>query len=149
MSENAFGGPTTEERVAKVRDEFARVAFARLLGIELGEVGHGAATVHLPVRDELKQNLGVVHGGVIAALLDTAAALAIITLLEPGEASTTIDLTVQYLRPITEGFVSAHGRVRRAGRRVISVTIDLVDASGSLVATALTTYLRFEDRRER
>ena len=94
------------------------------------------------MRDELKQNRGVVHGGATASLIDTASAFAILSVLEPDETTTTIDLTIHYLRPLTKGRVTAKAVVRRAGRRVVTVSVDVTDEDENLAATALTTYLR-------
>ena len=133
----------TDDERRRIREAFENVPFARLLGLELGEVdGRGEATLHLAVRDDLRQNRGVVHGGVTASLIDTAAAFAILTLLEPGQSTTTIDLTIHYLRPLLNGQATARARVLRAGRRLIVVNIEVVDEVGNLVATALTSYLR-------
>ena len=118
------------------------VPYAKLLGIELEEIARGTATLGFEIRDELKQNNGVVHGGAIASLIDTATAFAIMSLLPPGERATTVDHTVNYLRPVTSGRVRAAARVARAGRRIIVATADLFDDGGKLAATALTTYIR-------
>lgn len=134
--------PFTETEVERIRKAFADVPFARLLGIKLGECDRGSATLHLDVRNDLKQNLGVVHGGVIASLLDTAAAFAIITLLSAQEQATTVSLTVNYLRPLTEGKATAVGRVLRAGRRLLTVSAEVLDDRGNIAATALTTYIK-------
>jgi uncharacterized protein (TIGR00369 family) len=133
----------TDDERRRIREAFENVPFAHLIGIELGELEQrGEATLHLAVRDDLRQNRGVVHGGVTASLIDTAAAFAILTLLEPGQSTTTIDLTIHYLRPLLRGQGSAHARVLRAGRRLIVVTVEVLDEEGNLVATALTSYLR-------
>ena len=133
----------TDDERRRIREAFENVPFAHLIGIELGELEQrGEATLRLAVRDDLRQNRGVVHGGVTASLIDTAAAFAILTLLEPGQSTTTIDLTIHYLRPLLRGQGSAHARVLRAGRRLIVVTVEVLDEEGSLVATALTSYLR-------
>jgi uncharacterized protein (TIGR00369 family) len=127
----------------RIREAFEKVPFAHLIGIELGEVDvRGEATLHLDVRDPLRQNRGVVHGGVTASLIDTAAAFAILTLLEPDQSTTTIDLTIHYLRPLLNGRATASARVLRAGRRLIVVSAEVLDGEGNLVATALTSYLR-------
>ena len=130
-----------EER-DRILEAFERVPYARLLGIEVGAIERGAATLHLAVRDELKQNHGVMHGGATASLIDTASAFAILTLLEPSQSTTTIDLTIHYLRPLTGGRATARATVRRAGRRVLTVSVDVFDNDQTLVATALTSYLR-------
>ncbi len=138
MTEDAL----TPDELRRVHEAFERVPFARLMGIEVGEIKRGEASLHLSVRDELRQNLGVVHGGATASLIDTASAFAILTLLEPGEKTTTIDLTIHFLRPLTEGRATALATVRRAGRRVLTVSVDVLDEAQKLVATAVTSYLR-------
>ena len=136
------GEDLSPEELSRVHAAFARVPYAQLIGIEVGEIRRGAAKLHLTVRDELRQNRGVVHGGATASLIDTASAFAILSLLEPEETTTTIDLTIHYLRPLNSGRATAHAIVRRAGRRVLTVSVDVTDDSQTLVATALTSYLR-------
>ena len=119
-----------------------KVPFAKLLGIQLDSVEPGHAVLSMEIRHELKQNHGVAHGGAIAALIDSAMALAIMPLLEENERTTTVDLTIHYLRPLTEGTARASARVVRAGKRVITVSAELVDENEKLAATALSTYLR-------
>src|SRR2546426_12827701 len=135
-------GRLTEAEMIRIRETLSRVPFARLLGIELEEAEPGSATLRLNVRDELRQIHGVVHGGAIASLIDTATAFAIVTLLEDKEKFSTVDLMVNYLRPLEEGTVTAKARVLRAGRRLITVSADVFDDGGNLAATALSTYLR-------
>ena len=118
------------------------VPFAKLLGIEVETVEPGHAVLTMPIRNELKQNHGVAHGGSIAAVIDSAMALAIMPMLAENERTTTVDLTIHYLRPLTEGTARASARVVRAGKRVITVSAELVDDKGKLAATAISTYLR-------
>ena len=118
------------------------VPFAKLLGIEIESVEPGHAVLSMKIRDELKQNHGVAHGGAIAALIDSAMAIAIMPLLAENERTTTVDLTIHYLRPLTEGTARASARVVRAGKRVITVSAELFDDQEKLAATALSTYLR-------
>ena len=132
----------TEAERSRLREAFARVPFICFLGFKLGELNRGAATLELDLRPELTQTEGLMHGGAIASLLDTAAAFAVITLLEPGQKTSTVDLTIHYLRPITSGQITAHARVLRAGKRLVTVAIDVTDQSGTLISTALTTYAK-------
>jgi acyl-CoA thioesterase len=136
----------TEAQRRRVETAMERVPFARLLGLELQSFEYGHAVVTMKVRDELKQYHGVVHGGAIASLIDSTTAFAIITLLKEDERTTTIDLTVSYLRPLTDGVAKASARVLRAGGRIIAVSAEVFDESGSIVATALSTYLRLAAR---
>ncbi|HEX9424113.1 MAG TPA: PaaI family thioesterase [Pyrinomonadaceae bacterium] len=132
----------TAAQLRRIQKAVTTVPFARLLGIELDEVGKGTATLGLSIRRELTQNHGVVHGGAIASLIDTATAFAIISMLSPVEKVTTVDLTISYLRPLTTGRMAARAKVVRSGQRLFVVSADLFDQDGNLAATALSTYIK-------
>ncbi len=132
----------TETQRKRIEDALSTVPFAKLLGIKLDAVEAGEATLSLRIREEFKQNAGVVHGGVIASLIDSATAFAILPLLNPDERTTTVDLTISYLRPLVAGVVVARAKVLRAGRRMIATSAELFDDDGKLAATALSTYIR-------
>lgn len=136
------GKKITAAQLRRIQQAVGTVPFARLLGIELDEVGSGTATLGLKVRPELKQNHGVVHGGAVASLIDTATAFAILSLLEPEEKVTTVDLTISYLRPITDGRITAVAKVLRAGRRLLVVSAEVFGKDKKLTTTALSTYIR-------
>ena len=127
--------------LARLREALGRVPFAGLLGIELAGAWRGAAALSVEVREELKRQGGLMHGGALASLMDTASAFAVLTLLGLGEQTVTIDLQVHFLRPIFSGRVEARARVLRKGRRVATLSIDVADQSGKLMATGTTTYL--------
>ena len=132
----------TAAQKRRIQKAVKSVPYAKLLGFELDEVSPGAATLGLKIRKDLMQNHGVVHGGAIASLIDTATAFAIIPLLNPEERVTTVDLTISYLRPITKGRVTALARVVRAGRRLFVVSAEVKSEDGKLAATALSTYIK-------
>ena len=133
--------PLAPDERARIEAAVESITFLRLLGISLGGLGRGRATFHLEARPELLQNKGLLHGGALASLLDTAAAFAVVTLLEPAQTTATADLTIPYVRPIRHGKVTAEARVLRAGRRLASLAVEVTDAEGRLAATALTTYV--------
>jgi len=118
------------------------VPFAKLLGIEVDSAEPGHAVLSMKLRDDLMRNNGIAHGGAIATLIDSAMAIAIMAQLAENERTVTVDLTIHYLRPISEGTARASARVVRAGRRVITVSAELFDDAGKLAATAISTYLR-------
>jgi len=126
----------------RIEEATKNVPFADLLGLKLDSVEPGSATMSLPVREELKQNNRVMHGGAIASLIDSAAAYAVIPLLNQNETATTIDLTVSYVRPLRIGVATASAKVLRAGGRIIVISAEVLDNDGNLAATGLTTYLR-------
>ena len=132
----------TEADKHRIESAFAGVPFIRFMGIELLGLEHGRAILRIGARDELKRNGDVIHGGVTASLIDTAAAFAIMTLLAPGESTTTVDLTVHYLRPLVTGQATAHARIVRDGRRIVIAAVDVFDDAETLVATSLATYVR-------
>jgi uncharacterized protein (TIGR00369 family) len=136
------GEKITAAQLGRIKKAIDTVPFARLLGIELDNISRGTATLGLRIRKQWLQNHGVVHGGVIASLIDTATAFAIISLLAPSERVTTVDLTVSYLRPLTEGRLTAVARVLRSGRRLFVVSADVFDKDGKLATTALSTYIK-------
>lgn len=134
---------SSETRREKAKTGLEGVPFARLLGIELVDISHGEAILKLEMRGELRQPHGVLHGGATASLIDTAMAFAVITCLADDEKATTIDLTVHYLRPISEGEIRCTARVVRAGRRILTVSAECVNHAGKITATALSTYTKF------
>lgn len=125
-----------------LRDRLDQVPFARLLGIELVAAGQGTATLELSITDDLRQIHGVMHGGATASLIDTATAFAIVPMMGPDEKFSTVDLMVNYLRPLKQGRAIARARVLRFGKRLITVAADVLDEGGALSATALSTYAK-------
>lgn len=123
------------------RQILAKNPFSVLLNIELVELEHGAATCRIQSEEKHQRFGGFLHGGVTASLIDTAAAFAVATLLEQGENSVTVDLTIHYLRPIYAQ-ATATARVLRAGKRLLTVSVETFDEHHQLAATALTTYSR-------
>ena len=116
--------------------------FARLIGMRLEGLELDRATISVAMRDDLRQPSGVLHGGVTATLIDTAMAFAVRTRLEPTAATATIDLTVHYLRPLVEGKAICIARVVRAGKRIFTVSADVENEEGKLIATGLSTYTK-------
>lgn len=112
-----------EEKDKELVFEVAKKApYLRHLGIELVEIEIGKAIMRMPMREELRQPYGVLHGGATASLIDSATAFAIIGSIARDEKATTVDLTVHYLRPVTEGVCTCTATVVRAGKRLITVS---------------------------
>jgi uncharacterized protein (TIGR00369 family) len=135
-------GVLPAERIERIARAMETVPYAQLLGIQLENLAPGEATLVLAVGPDLLQNHGVVHGGATASLIDSATAFAILTLLEPEERVTTVDLTICYLRSAREGQMKATARVLRQGRRLLTVSAEVTDTGGTLLATALSTYIK-------
>lgn len=116
--------------------------YLKLLGIELVEISEEKVVMSLAMQEKLCQPNGLMHGGATASLIDTAMAFAVITAIGTTEKVTTVDLTVQYLRPVTEGKVSCTAKVVRAGKRLLFLSAEVVNEQGKLTATAISTYTK-------
>ena len=136
----------TPEREKAIREKFEINHFPRLLGIEIDSVEPGRARLSVEIRKELLQLQGIMHGGAIATLIDTAVAFAIVGASEPDARFTTVELKVNYLSPIRDGRVVADARLIRDGRRIVVADCDVFDGNGRLAAKGLLTYIRLEKR---
>ncbi|MHB1370999.1 thioesterase family protein [Pseudomonas phenolilytica] len=144
------------EQAQAVREMFERIPFNQALGIELDEISTSSVVMHLSMKPELVGNFvhGILHGGVIASLLDVAGgATAMLGVfdrhrhLTEHERATrlarlgTIDLRIDYLRPGRGKRFSASAVPLRAGNKVAVVRSELHNEEGVLVAVGTGTYL--------
>lgn len=113
---------------------------ARLFGLELEAAAPGRALLRMPVRRRHKQVHGVVHGGVIAALADTAGGLAVYMSVPRGTRVATVEMKINYLEAVEQGTLTAEARVIRLGKNFAVVESDIRDASARLVSKALMTF---------
>ena len=134
----------TPERLQLVREKFDGNHFPRSLGIELDSIEQGRARLSLDVKRQHLQLAGVMHGGAIATLIDTAVAFAIVGASEPNARFTTIEMKVNYLSAIREGRITAEATLIRDGRRIVVADCDVFDSNGRLAAKGLLTYMRLE-----
>ena len=132
------------ERKRIATERLNDLPLSRLIGMRLVDIHPNEAVVEIEMRDDLRQPSGVLHGGVTATLIDTAMAFAVRTYLTDTEPTATIDLTVHYLRPHVAGKAICTARVVRPGKRIFTVSADVHNESGKLIATALSTYTRIE-----
>ncbi len=132
----------TEAHKQKAAEIIKTIPYSRLLGFELADLSAGVATIKLQMRDELRQPYGLLHGGATASLIDTAMAFAVRTCVADEDVTTTIDLTVHYLRPHNEGEVTCIAKVERAGKRILTVSAEVYNEQEKLIATALSTYTK-------
>jgi uncharacterized protein (TIGR00369 family) len=116
--------------------------YPRLLGFGLDLLEQGRAVLSVEVGEHLLQLQGIMHGGAIASLIDTAVALAIAGISAPGDRFTTVEMKVNYLAPIKDGRAMADARLIKTGRRIIVADCDVSDSHGNLAAKALVTYIR-------
>lgn len=123
-----------------VRQRMKDSKSSELLGFDVESVHDGRAVFRLDVRPRHKQIHGVVHGGIIAALADTTAAIAAYTVIPRGVEIATLELKINYLEPVPGGRVKADAKVLRAGRNFIVVECEIYNETGSMAAKALMTF---------
>jgi uncharacterized protein (TIGR00369 family) len=114
---------------------------AQLIGMELTAVRPGWVVIELEAGQRHASPLGTVHGGVLGAIADAAMGLAYATTLEESETFATVELKINFLRPVWEGRLRAEGKVVSSGRNLGLVQCDVTDQDQRLVALALSTCM--------
>jgi uncharacterized protein (TIGR00369 family) len=114
---------------------------AVLIDSELVSVGDGVAVLRCKPDESTYNPLGMVHGGLLCTLLDTAAGCAVHTLLPAGVGYASIEIKVSFLKPLRAGTgeIEAHGRALKLGRRVAFAEAHARNQSGQVVGHATTS----------
>jgi acyl-CoA thioesterase len=113
--------------------------FAALIGLRLVAAEAGQSRYALAVADWLLNPNGVLHGAAVYAMVDTSMGAALASLLDPDENCATIEIKINYLRPVRAGSLDCHTEVVHKGNRVVTLESS-VENDGRLVARALGTY---------
>jgi uncharacterized protein (TIGR00369 family) len=135
-----------DARLADVGDRVARSSFHRWAGIELVRVEPGEVEVALRASDDHLNLLGTVHGGVLAALADSAMGLALRTRLREGTTQVTAQMNVHYLAPGRPGRIAGVGRAVKADGQTGYAEADILDERGTLLARASATFIVVRER---
>jgi uncharacterized protein (TIGR00369 family) len=114
---------------------------AELLGWELVAVDPEAGTIEVAftATERFLNPIGVIQGGLLAAMLDDTLGPALVATLGPGQFAPTTDLHVQFLRPARPGRLTGRGRVVHRGKDIAFLAGELLDDSGQIVAAATAT----------
>ena len=114
---------------------------AMLLGWDLVAVNPEAGTIEVgfTATKQFMNSIGVIQGGLLAAMLDDTLGPALVATLGPGQFAPTADLHVQFLRPAQPGRLTGRGRVVRRGKDIAFLAGELVNDSGQIVAAATAT----------
>lgn len=132
-------------KVAEALKSAAQVQghFPAFLGIEVESAAPGRITCTLAVRPEhITPVVGVVHGGVIAALVDHTLSIAVYPLVEVGKWVATVEFKLNYLGSVKEGVIRAVGTVERLGKRVAVVRVEVENAGATVALAQGTLYVR-------
>ena len=120
---------------------------AELLGMTFVSAADGTGIITLEVSERHTNPMGTLHGGVLCDLADLAMGAAYASTLAEGESFTTLELKINFLKPIWRAHLRATGHVVRRGNTVGLVECDIVDETGSLVARASSTCLTLRGER--
>jgi len=127
---------------AQLQEALGHSSFITFMGLTVLEADaeHQTVTMHMPMRAEFERGKDSKqwHGGPIAALIDTVGDFALVMML--GRPLPTINFRVDYLRPAIDTALTATARIRRTGRSVGIVDIDVFDDKRQLVAIGRATY---------
>ena len=137
--------PQDSEYETRVRESFSRQRVMQLIGASLGRVEPGAVEILLPYRDDLTQQHGYIHAGIITTVADSACGYAAYTLMPAGSNVLSVEFKVNLLRPAAGDVFSAEAEVLKAGGTLTVTKCDVYgrSADGSkLVATMLATIIR-------
>ncbi len=151
MAAGSFGTMTTRSEqfppLAQARaarwERFGKwdtVWFPQFLGVDLEEVRYDYARMRLAYRPEFRQPAGVVHGGVIASMIDTVVVPAVGSGYDEPRELFTIDIQLRFLAPIVDDDLVAEGWVTQRGRSIVFCDAEVRSGSGVLAATGTLTY---------
>jgi uncharacterized protein (TIGR00369 family) len=114
---------------------------AELIGFELFESGNGRAVVLLDSSEKHFNPMGTIHGGILCDIADAAMGIAFASTLAAGESFTTVELKINFLRPVRIARLRAEGRVIQRGRTVGYVECEITDENKKLIAKSNSTCL--------
>jgi uncharacterized protein (TIGR00369 family) len=138
---------TSSELDFRERAKTNDVAVARLIGFEVKEIGDARAVIALNAGPQHANPMGTLHGGILCDIADAAMGLAFASTLAAGESFTTLELKINFFRPVWNAHLTAEGNVVRRGSTVGYVECTIRDEKGELVAKAGSTCLVLRGER--
>lgn len=122
------------------RQEFP-APIGKLLGLTVTRSQAGRATIEFEATERYANPMGTLHGGVLCDIADAAMGVAYRSTLADGETFTTIELKINFLRPVWRAKLRAEARMVRAGKIMGLVECDIVDEQKRLIARASSTCM--------
>jgi len=135
-----MNAPADPEFASRIRASFGRQKAMALIGASLTTVAPGAVEIALPFRDNLTQQKGFVHGGIIGMIADTACGYAAYSLMPADSSLVTVEYKINILAPATSSLV-ARGEVVKAGRTLTVARAEVYAHDGKHVATMQQTLM--------
>ncbi|HEV2728604.1 MAG TPA: PaaI family thioesterase [Terriglobales bacterium] len=117
------------------------VLVARLIGFEVKDIADGRATVVLAAGPQHANPMGTLHGGILCDIADAAMGMAFASTLAPDESFTTVELKINFFRPVWQAQLKAEGAVVQRGRSIGYVECNITDEQNRLIAKAASTCM--------
>jgi uncharacterized protein (TIGR00369 family) len=114
--------------------------FENLIGMEIIEKSQGKSIISIRKKDELTNFLGIIHGGVLASICDTAAVQALMTLAPEGP-YLTAELAIKYKKPAQSNEIFAHASAKHVKSKFFQTHIEIVDGNKALISTSTVKSL--------
>ncbi len=128
-------------KIDELRALVHHMPFNSLLGIRITRLHKDGLTIECAVRPDLINLAGVLHGGVLATLADAAVGIALTRHFGGKRPITTVELKINYVRPVSEGKVRARAKLVKVGTKICVGTVELTNSAGKVVAAALLSYI--------
>lgn len=132
--------PLAPELEAAIRTRLNANPFIKFVGIQAPQLGKGYARFVLPFKPDLANSIGLLQGGMLAALADEVVAFALYSLVKEGETINTVEMKINFLGAVKEGEVTAEARITKRGRTITLGEAE-VRQGERLVAKAMCTYI--------
>jgi uncharacterized protein (TIGR00369 family) len=128
-----------------IAGEVPGAAVADLVGMRMVAAEVGRVTVELEAGPQHSSPPGTLHGGILCDIADAAMGCANVSRLEEGESFTTLELKINFMKPVWTGTLTAVGEIVKAGRTIALLDCRITDESGSLVAYATSTCMTLRE----
>ncbi|UCD82367.1 MAG: PaaI family thioesterase [Desulfobacterales bacterium] len=126
-----------------------RNPFWALLGLELLEIRKGWATLRIPIDEKLTNAIGLVHGGAIFSVADSAVGTALVGMINRNENISTLEMKINYMKPAKGGELIAEAKIIHKGNQTAVGDVEVRDEEQNLIAKGLATYAIFKRDREK
>ena len=143
---------SAEDHHPLVKRVFAsKPPIAQLIGFEAEQIGDGHAVLTMEAGPQHANPMGTLHGGVLCDIADATMGMAFASTLAPDESFTTINLTINFFRPVWKERLRSEARVTNRGKNVGYVECEIVSDAGKQIAKASSTcsVLRGEEAKQR
>lgn len=136
--------PDSKRLIQNLRSLLTTHAFNHLLGFRLARLHRDGVTLECRIRPELLNSAGSLHGGVTASLADAAVGCALYRHFGGARRFTTVEMKVNYFRPVTQGRLVARSHLVRIGSNICVGRVDLADDQRRAAGIAVVTYMLLE-----